>query len=45
MGCDELQGYVVSKPVPSDEFIDLLRKWNRPNSPLLSDAELTEDPI
>ena len=28
MGCDELQGYVVSKPVSSDDFVALLHKWN-----------------
>lgn len=45
MGCDELQGYVISKPVPSDEFIGLLRKWNGSDSALLPDAELAEDPV
>ena len=45
MGCDELQGYVVSKPVPSDKFIELLYKWNRPDSTLLSDAKLAENPV
>ena len=28
LGCHELQGYVVSKPVPSDEYIALLHQWN-----------------
>lgn len=45
MGCDELQGYVVSKPVSSDDFIKLLHQWNRPDTASLADAELTEDPV
>lgn len=45
MGCDELQGYVVSMPVPADKFIELLYKWNRPAPTLLSDAELAENPL
>ena len=28
IGCHELQGYVVSKPVFPDKFIDLLHRWN-----------------
>jgi len=28
MNCDEIQGYYVSKPIPMDEFINLLEKYN-----------------
>lgn len=26
-GCDELQGYVISKPMPADEFLNWKRDW------------------
>ncbi|MGN0665420.1 MAG: EAL domain-containing protein [Huintestinicola sp.] len=28
MGCDFLQGYLYSKPVPGDEFVSFLQKYN-----------------
>lgn len=28
MGCDQLQGYLMSKPVSSDEFAALLQQGN-----------------
>jgi len=33
-GCQEVQGYLVSKPRPLDEFLTLRRNWSRP--PLLA---------
>lgn len=27
VGCDELQGYVVAKPMPAGEFIDWKTRW------------------
>jgi len=28
LGCDEIQGYLISKPVSSDEAMELLHKHN-----------------
>lgn len=30
MGCNFVQGYFVSKPVPADEFINIKNGWNAP---------------
>ena len=27
MGCDEIQGYLLSRPVPADEITELLKKF------------------
>jgi EAL domain-containing protein (putative c-di-GMP-specific phosphodiesterase class I) len=27
LGCDKAQGYYFSKPVPAQEFMNLLRGW------------------
>ena len=29
MGCDYIQGFYYSKPLPSSEFVDFLKKYNR----------------
>lgn len=34
MGCDYLQGYLYSKPVPSDKFLDFLRTHHLQNNPV-----------
>ena len=26
-GCDEVQGYLISKPLPADAFTRLLQQW------------------
>jgi diguanylate cyclase len=34
-GCDELQGYLVGRPVPADRFVDhLARKRSSPVTPV-----------
>ena len=35
--CDEIQGYLLSKPVPADVFLDLLRN---PQSPILINQKM-----
>jgi EAL domain-containing protein (putative c-di-GMP-specific phosphodiesterase class I) len=30
LGCDQYQGFHFSPPLPSDEFAELLRSWQRP---------------
>jgi len=32
-GCDKLQGYLFSKPVPEDEAVELLKKYNNEPQP------------
>ena len=27
LNCDELQGYVIAKPMPAMEFIDWIKQW------------------
>lgn len=42
VGCDEIQGYLVSKPVPADDFTALALKWNSGEERLDLDADLRE---
>ena len=33
MGCDQAQGYYMSKPMPGDRFIEWLEQWKAPEMP------------
>lgn len=33
MGCDQAQGYFMSKPMPGDRFIEWLEQWTPPDVP------------
>lgn len=33
LGCDQMQGYLVSKPIPQDAVLELLMKYNSEDLP------------
>ncbi|WP_050478008.1 putative bifunctional diguanylate cyclase/phosphodiesterase [Herbaspirillum rhizosphaerae] len=37
MGCDQAQGYYMSKPMPGDRFIEWLEQWKAPEMPSQSE--------
>jgi diguanylate cyclase (GGDEF)-like protein len=48
MGCDQAQGYYLSKPMPGDRFIEWLEQWKPPvqldlalDKPVVEDAAVT----
>ncbi len=45
-GCEQAQGYYVSKPMPADEFAPWMRRWESPpQDDLLANADMTDSPI
>lgn len=40
MGCDQGQGYFISKPMPADQFIVWLKQWTPPRTGMESSADL-----
>jgi len=37
MGCDQAQGYFMSKPMPGDRFVEWLEQWTPPEMPSQSE--------
>ena len=35
LGCDEGQGYYISKPMPQEQFIDWMRDWQAPDPSIM----------
>ncbi|WP_193466488.1 putative bifunctional diguanylate cyclase/phosphodiesterase [Roseateles puraquae] len=43
LGCDEGQGYYISKPMPQEQFIDWMRDWQAPDPSIISaDSQLAK---
>ncbi|MCF8204184.1 MAG: EAL domain-containing protein [Methylotenera sp.] len=43
LGCDEGQGYYISKPMPQEQFIDWMRDWQAPEpSSISADSQLAK---
>lgn len=44
-GCDEIQGYLLSKPVPPEALVELFADWTADAPSLEPDLEPSKKPL